>query len=120
MKTFTSCLKNSCFVSWRVFRVFHFFSFLFLTVFLSFCFHFFSLSFLLVFTFYYYYYYYYFFFSFLQMFLYCLRCYHKCNRIGRKIFTLRRFLAYTLSHFYQGFPGACSSVLKVAGPPTEV
>ena len=38
----------------------------------------------------------------------------------RAVFTLRLFLPYTPSSFYQGFPGAGSSAMKVAGLPIEL
>ena len=61
-----------------------------------------------------------------SLFLHCLSgtlflcCYRKCYGYKRTFFTLRRFLPYFLSWFYQGFPGASSSALKVAGLSTEV
>ena len=103
MKLFNLMLKNSCFLG-EVFRVFHhrFFG----------CFHFFMFSFLQV---------------FLGVFLvdyicllHCCCCYHKYYGFERAFFTFRRFIRYTPSCFYQCFPGAGSSVLKVAGLPTVV
>ena len=39
---------------------------------------------------------------------------------SQALFTLHSFLTFGTTCFYQGFPGAGSSSLKVAGPPTEV
>ena len=105
-----------------VFRVFHFFVFLFLFVFISYCFHFFLFLVIIVFIsscFH--------FSQFLVLFVFVpsdvsslLRCYHECYGFEKAFFTLRRFLSYTPSCVYQGFPGTGSSALKVAGLPTEV
>ena len=55
----------------------------------------------------------------ISLFLHCC-CYCECYGFERAFFTLRSFFSYTSSCFYQGFPGAGSSALKVAGSPTEV
>ena len=92
---------------------FHSLLFSFILVFISSCFCFFSCFYcwLLLFT---------------SLFLHCLSgtlflCwYRKCYGSERTFFTLSRFLPCFPSWFYQGFPGASSSALKVAGLSTEV
>ena len=74
-------------------------------------------------------------FSFHQLLLPCLffvmyfvfvLLYCECYGFGRAffysqaIFTLHSFLTFGSTCFYQGFLGAGSSTLKIAGPPTEV
>ena len=56
---------------------------------------------------------------FFRYFVFAL-LYRECYGFERACFTPRCFLPYTLSCFYQGFPGAGSSALKVSGLPTEV
>ena len=116
MKLFNLKLKNSCFLgeSFRVFHhcffgCFHFFMFFLLDVFISSCFHFFRrfwvFSLLVAFVH----------FTVSSLFLYCC-CYCECYGFEKAFFTLRCFFNLTLlSCFYQGFPGASSSALKVAG-----
>ena len=57
-----------------------------------------------------------------SLFLHCCCC--CCTAIAtdlRELFLLSGvFFSYTLSCFYQGFPRAGSSALKVAGLPTDV
>ena len=119
MNRFSLMLKNSYFVFRRTHRVFHFFLCSFLFVFISSRFHLFSFLFLFHFTF--------FLLSFLQMFLHCLCCYHECYGFERAFYH-QAFLPYTSSCFlkfgticfYQGFPEADSSSLKIAGPSIQV
>ena len=105
------------------FRVFHFFIFLFLHVFISLCFHFFLFWFLFIslfscFRFYRC------FHRWLHLFtslsLDCLCCYPKCYGFERASFTLRVFYLTLLSCFYHSFSGACSSTLKVKEVLTDV
>ena len=108
--------KNSCFLFRRTLRVFHFFLFSILLVFIFTCFYFFLFSFLLVFIssrFHF------FLFSFVKMvdcicLLHCLCCYHECYEFERAFFTLRRFLP---SCWFQGFPGSRQFNLKVSSAP---
>ena len=94
---FTSYLKNSCFVFRRTLRVFLFFLFSFLQMF----------SLLIAFV-------------HLTVFFHFLCCFHKCYGFEKAFFTLRHFLPYTPSCFFQGIPMVGSSALKVEGLPTEV
>ena len=124
MNRFYLMPKNTYFVFRRTHKVFHFFLCSFLFVFISFCFHFFSFSFVFVFISFSFHF---FLLSFLQMFLHCLCCYHECYGFHER-FTIRHFLPYTSSCFltfgticfYQGFPEADSSSLKIAGPSIQV
>ena len=42
------------------------------------------------------------------------QCYHECYRFERAFFTLRRFLPYTPSCFFIGFPGSRQFNLKAS------
>ena len=42
---------------------------------------------------------------FTSLFRHCCSCYDECYRFEREFFTLRRFVPYTSSCFYQAFPG---------------
>ena len=110
MKLFYVMLKKHLAVLRRTLRVFHFFMFSFLLVFTSSRFHFFSFSFLFVLISFH--------FHFLLFSLF-RSFFIVCVTASATFFILRRFLPYTPFCLYQGFPGAGSSSLKVAGLPTE-
>ena len=119
MNRFYLMLKNTYFVFRRTHKVFHFFLCSVLFVFISSRFHLFSFLFLFDFTF--------FCFRFFRCFF--TVCVVTTNATDlRERFTIRHFLPYTSSCFltfgticfYQGFPEADSSSLKIAGPSIQV
>ena len=119
MNRFSLMLKNSYFVFRRTHRVFHFFLCSFLFVFISSRFHLFSFLFLFDFTF--------FCFRFFRCFFTVCVVTTNAADLGERL-TIRHFLPYTSSCFltfgticfYQGFPEAGSSSLKIAGPSIQV
>ena len=119
MNRFYLMPKNTYFVFRRTHKVFHFFLCSFLFVFISSRFHLFSFLFLFHFTF--------FCFRFFRCFFTVCVVTTNATDLGER-FTIRHFLPYTSSCFltfgticfYQGFPEADSSSLKIAGPSIQV
>ena len=108
-------LKKFYFIFSRTLRDFHFFVYSFLFVFIS------SLFFPSCFRFFRYFYCWLYLFTslFLRFCVVTATWVYGCYEFERASFTLRWSLPYTPSCFYQGFDGADSSALKVAGLPTE-
>ena len=114
MNCFYLMLKNTYFVFRRTHKVFHFFLCSFLFVFISSRFYFFFISLFFCFRF------------FRCFFTVCVVTTNATD-LGER-FTIRHFLPYTSSCFltfgticfYQGFPDADISSLKIAGPSIQV
>ena len=114
---FTSCLKNSWFFR-RNLRVFHFFMFSFPLAFISSWFYFFVFLFLQIFSLLIAFAHFTVSSLFVRYFVFVLL--PQVLRIWENVFYSQAFLPYFPFWFYQGFPGASSSALKVAGLFTEV